>query len=72
MASGIQYSGPSEGLKIRWCQYYLVGTICPPPLVEIGLTDLPKSGGFHAMAWAPLAPIGTTGLVLKRPSPQKR
>ena len=29
-----------------------------PPLVEIGLTDLPKSGG----AMAPLAPPGTTGL----------
>ena len=23
-------SGPSEGLKIRGCQYYLVGIICPP------------------------------------------
>ena len=33
-------AGPSEGLKIRGCQYYLVGIICP--LVEIGLTDLPK------------------------------
>ena len=40
-------SGPSEGLKIRGCQYYLVGIICPP-LVEIGLTDLPKSGGAMA------------------------
>ena len=29
-----------------------------PPLVEIGLTDLPKTGG----AMAPLAPPGTTGL----------
>ena len=29
-----------------------------PPLVEIGLTDLPKSGG----AMAPPAPPGTTGL----------
>jgi hypothetical protein len=29
-----------------------------PPLVEIGLTDLPKFGG----AMAPLAPPGTTGL----------
>ena len=29
-----------------------------PPLVEIGLTDLPKSGG----TMAPLAPPGTTGL----------
>ena len=38
------------------CQYYLVSIICPPsPLVEIGLTDLPKSGGAKA-------PPGTTGL----------
>jgi hypothetical protein len=29
--------GPSKGLKIQGCQYYLVGVICPP-LVEIGLT----------------------------------
>jgi hypothetical protein len=29
-----------------------------PPLVEIGLTDLPKFGG----AMAPPAPPGTTGL----------
>ena len=29
-----------------------------PPLVETGLTDLPKSGG----AMAPSAPPGTTGL----------
>ena len=34
---------PSEGLKIRGCQYYLVGIICSP-LVEIGFIDLPKSG----------------------------
>ena len=31
----------------------------PPPLVEIGLHDMPKSGG------AP-APTGTTGLILSR------
>ena len=31
------------------CQYYLVSIIClPSPLVEIGLTDLPKSGGAKA------------------------
>ena len=30
-----------------------------PPLVEIGLTDLPKFGG----AMAPPAPPGTTGLM---------
>ena len=30
------------------------------PLVEIGLTDLPKSGG----AMAPPAPPGTTGLLM--------
>ena len=32
-----------------------------PPLVEIGLTDLPKFGG----AMAPPAPPGTTGLLSK-------
>ena len=34
-----------------------------PPLVEIGLLDLPKSVG----AMAPLAPPGTTGLTNVRP-----
>ena len=40
-------AGPSQALKIRgsfstgW-----VGIMCPPPLVEIGLTDLPKTGGL--------------------------
>ena len=38
------------------CQYYLVSIIClPSPLVELGLTDLPKSGGSKAHT-------GTTGL----------
>ena len=38
------------------CQYYLVSIICvPSPLVELGLTDLPKSGGAKAH-------MGTTGL----------
>ena len=32
-----------------------------PPLVEIGLTDLPKFGG----AMAPPAPPGTTGLIIR-------
>ena len=36
--------GPQEGLKIRGCQYHWVGIICLPPL-QVGLTDLPKSGG---------------------------
>ena len=49
-------TGPSEGLKIRGCQ--LFGGHNLPPLVEIGLTDLPKIGG----AMAPPAPPGTTGL----------
>ena len=31
------------------CQYYLVSIIClPSPLVELGLTDLSKSGGAKA------------------------
>ena len=48
----------------RGCQYYLVGTICPPPcLVEIGLTYLPKSGG----AIATPAPPGTTGFLVVPP-----
>ena len=34
------------------------GHTLPPALFEIGLTDLPKSGG----AMAPPAPPGTTGL----------
>ena len=49
-------AGPQEGLKIRGCQYYLVGIICPlPPLVEIGITDLPKSGK-RGRACAPPCP----------------
>ena len=47
-------AGPSEGLKIRGCQYHLVGKNCPP-LVEIGLTDLPKSEGIP---WHPRHPQG--------------
>ena len=46
------------------CQYYLAGTTAPP-LVEIGLTDLPKSGG----AMTAPAPLGTTGLCsIRHPS----
>ena len=41
----------------------LVGIICPPPVVEIGLTDMPKyGGGGHG---TPAAPPETTGLVNK-------
>ena len=46
------YSGPSEGVPVLFGRHNL------PPLVEIGLTDLPKPGG--AMAHTP----GTTGLLL--------
>ena len=35
--------GRRKGWKSGGCQYYLVGLICLPP-VEIGLTDLQKSG----------------------------
>ena len=63
--------GESEnpGVPVLFCGHNL------PPLVEIGLTDLPKNGG----AMAPPAPPGTTGLgvasglaVLRhiRPNPQ--
>ena len=38
--------GPSEGLKIRGGWPVLSGGHNLPPLVEIGLTDLPKFGGF--------------------------
>ena len=50
-------TGPSEGLKIRGVPV-LFGGHNLPPLAEIGLTDLPKSGG----AMAPPTPPGTTGL----------
>ena len=40
----VPIAGLLEGLKILGCQYYLVGIIIPP-MVEIGLTDLPKFGG---------------------------
>ena len=53
-------SRQSEGLNIRGCQYYLIGVIRPHPLVEIELTELPKSG--DAMV-AP-APPGTISLNL--------
>ena len=46
--------GRSENLRIP----VLFGGHNLPPLVEIGLTDLPKSGG----AMVPPAPPGTTGL----------
>ena len=44
VVSVVVLTGPSQGLKIRGGTYYWVGIICPT-LVEIGLTDLPKSGG---------------------------
>ena len=46
--------GRSENLGVP----VLFGRHNLPPLVEIGLTDLPKFGG----AMAPPAPPGTTGL----------
>ena len=36
-------AGPSQGLKIRG-GHVILGGDNVPPLVEIGLTDLPKSG----------------------------
>ena len=54
----LQYiSGPSQGLKIRG-GHVILGGENVPPLVEIGLTDLPKSG----CAMAHPAHPGTTGL----------
>ena len=49
-------AGPTEGLKIRGCQYYIFGGHNLTPLVEIGLTDLPKSGEA-------IVPPGTTPLL---------
>ena len=41
-------TGPQEGPKIlRGNTNNVVGIICSPPLVEIGLTDLSKSGGYR-------------------------
>ena len=51
------YSGLLEGLKIWGCHCDWLAYSAP--LVEIGLTDLPKSGD----AMAPQAPLGTTGLL---------
>ena len=53
--------GPLEGIKIRRVPV-LFGGHNLSPLVEIGLTDLPKSGG----AMAPPAPPGTTSLIYKK------
>ena len=39
-----------EGLKIWWrggVSSKVMGIICPPPLVEKGLIDLPKYGGIR-------------------------
>ena len=40
-------AGPWEGLKNRGCQLQFDGHNLPP-LVEVGLSDLPKSGGAMA------------------------
>ena len=40
----VNIAGPSQGLKIRGGLVVLGGENVPP-LVEIGLTDLPKTGG---------------------------
>ena len=55
--SGEFTTGPSQGLKIRGGLVVLGGDNVPP-LVEIGLTDLTKTGG----AKAPLAPPLATAL----------
>ena len=52
-----EMTGPSEGLKIRGVPV-LFGWHNLPPLVEIGLTDLPKFGGAMALP-------GTTGLIMQ-------
>ena len=45
MLSNIHCAGPSEGLKIRGGGAVLFGGHNLPPLVEVGLSDLPKTGG---------------------------
>ena len=47
-------SGPSQGL-IRGGRLVVLGGDNVPPLVEIGLTDLPKTGGAKAPPAPPLA-----------------
>ena len=54
----VHITGPLEGLNYGGTSSNVVGMICPPPLVEIGLTDLLKSGGIMT----PLAPQAPTGL----------
>ena len=58
-------TGPSQGLKIRGGLVVMGGDYVPP-LVEIGLTDLPKTGGG---AKAPPAPPLATALGDNVPSP---
>ena len=43
------YAGPSQGLRIREGLVVQGGDNVPPPLVEIGLNDLPKTGGAKAL-----------------------
>ena len=47
-------AGPLQGLKIQGGHVILGGDNVPPPLFEIGLIDLPKSGEG---AIAPPAPL---------------
>ena len=48
-------AGPSQGLKFRGL--VVLGGDNVSPLVEIGLTDLPKSGGAAA---PPASPLGAS------------
>ena len=52
-------SGPSEGLKIWGCQYYLVGKICP-----LGWDKINWSAKIWGEGMAPPTPPGTTDLSL--------
>jgi len=56
-----EYSGPEEHFQIKWGQPYLVGVILCP-LIEIGLTYLPKISGDKS----PMSPYVPTGLVFSR------
>ena len=48
LVSSVHSAGPSQGPKIRGGGLVVLGGNNVPPLVEIGLTDLPKTGGAKA------------------------
>ena len=57
-SAGVLLTGPSQGLKIRGGLVVLCEDNVPLPPVEIGLTDLPKTGGAEAPPAPPPFPTG--------------